>query len=135
MKMTPQVRRGLIIGFSFIVIVLVLNLIGKYTDNPNRTYIAGIGQDAMLDAGDKLVPVAIDEKAFDEYIKASVANDQRGRVNLLSSGDVFGVEKGTKVRIIDEASLRRKVRILSGEKEGLAGWVAIDYLRKIPQNN
>jgi hypothetical protein len=25
--------------------------------------------------------------------------------------------------------LRRKVRILNGDKEGIAGWVAVDYIK------
>jgi len=67
--------------------------------------------------------------AFDEWGKAQVANDSHGRTSLLASGDVFGVDKGTRVLVIDDASLKRKVRILNGEKEGFSGWVAVDYLK------
>lgn len=121
-----QIALGLIIG---IIIIIFISHCDSTPNNNSHRYFVPIGQEATLDSGSELVPVATTLAAFDEWIKAQVANDSHGRTKLFASGEVFGVEKGTKVLIIDEVTLRRKVRILNGEKEGLAGWVAVDYIK------
>jgi RNA polymerase subunit RPABC4/transcription elongation factor Spt4 len=76
-----------------------------------------------------IVPIAVSKSAFEEWTKARIAKDDPGMKELVLSGKIFFVQTGTKAKIIDRDYLIRKVRILNGDKEGIAGWVAADYVK------
>ena len=101
---------------------------GSSPNKPTSSSLS-VGQDGILDSGAELTPVAITEESFDAWTKASVAKDEQGKMLLLASARVFAVKKGTKVRVIDTAMFKRKVRILSGDQKGLSGWVAKEYVK------
>jgi RNA polymerase subunit RPABC4/transcription elongation factor Spt4 len=76
-----------------------------------------------------IVPISVSKEAFEEWTKARVAKDDQGMKNLIFLGKVFFVSSGTQAKIIDREYLIRKVRILNGDKEGIAGWVSANYVK------
>lgn len=128
-KVCPYCRKsqGISPKVAFVIIaIFTIFIIMAFLNAPSYR---SIGQDAVLNSGGDLVPVAINEAAFNDWTKARVAKDKTGMTFLLASGRIFSVDTGTKVRVIDQAYLIRKIRILSGEKEGASGWVSADYLK------
>lgn len=109
--------------FSFFIFIAVMS--GGHKSS------VSVGKSGYLDAGAGVVPVAVDEAAFDAWTSASVAKDEHGRKVLLASMRVFAAPKGTKVLIIDQGTFKRKVRILDGKQKGMAGWVAMEFVKGI----
>ena len=139
----PQTKRstwtvliGIIFLFSIIIAIPAMFSGGNKTQtnsspSSSATYAPAVstGKNGILDSGGELVPVAINEEAFEDFIKASVAEDKHGITLLLASMSVFGVKKGTKVLVVDRSLFKRKVRILDGDQEGMAGWVAMEHVK------
>jgi hypothetical protein len=113
----------------FLVIAYAIGSIGNKQGTYPPTRSVHIGEEGILNSGGELVPVAIDQAAFDEFTKARVANDQEGMVQMIAQGYIFSVDKNTKVRVIDSQMFIRKIRILEGNFQGKAGWVASEYIK------
>lgn len=86
---------------------------------------------------EQIILLAINsENAFDQLIKALLANDTQGIIELVEQGKVFGVSNGTRVFVIDSGIGKRKVRILQGlrpvdqDKIGRTGWVVKEQVVK-----
>jgi hypothetical protein len=91
---------------------------------------ASVGSEARLHVdGLDTVMVAVDEQAFDEFTKASVAKDNIGIANLVLSGKLVEVPDNTRVLVVDMGLFRRKVRVLEGTHVGLAGWVPYEWVQ------
>jgi hypothetical protein len=127
-----------VIGFVFIV--------GEITNpstpsTPFKTETSlHLGDEGFLKVGNdpnQVIYLATDDKAFDELTKVLLSKDEYGLLELAMQGKVFGVTNGTKVKVIDRAFARRKVRIIQGakpidaDKVGLSGWVPIEWV--VPQ--
>jgi hypothetical protein len=73
--------------------------------------------------------VAVDEQAFDEYVKASLAQDTIGLKDLIIRGRLLAMLNSPTVLVIDTGFGHQtghsalKVRILDGDYAGSAGWV------------
>lgn len=85
------------------------------TDNaaatqPTPAQVAG-ARARLFKAGASTIPVAIDEKALDEFVRAATTNDDYGLRHLISSGRVFSVPNNTDVIILDSTALTTKVLI------------------------
>ena len=74
--------------------------------------------------GVNIIPVGVDEKAYDEFTKAIVNHDKEGMDELVSTGRIFVVQDGTRVRILDRGVFTTEVRVLSGPHEGQRGIVS-----------
>lgn len=119
---------------AFIIILMLFAWIGYRGGCGSTTSTSSsvsIGQEGFLDSGTELVPVAIDQIAFDEWTKARVAKDEQGMLQLILQGRIVSVEKNTKIKIIDQGMFIRKVRILDGKHQGVAGWVAYEYIKPL----
>ena len=88
-----------------------------------------VGIEGHLSGGGERIPVAVDETAFNEWIKTRTANDKMGQVELLTSGRVFSVPTNTRVLVIDIGFVKSKVRILEGESIGRSGWVPFEWVQ------
>jgi hypothetical protein len=80
--------------------------------------------------GKELVLIALTEQAYKEWMHAESVGDKYGIANLGVSGQLVWAKDGTAVLVIDRAYNRRKVRILSGEQTGFAGWLPKDCVRR-----
>jgi|GEM_PF-2268835 len=106
---------------------------------PKKTSLS-IGDEGFLKVGDdpnNIVFIATDLDAFDELMKIIRAKDAYGLLELGMQGKAFGVTNGTKVKIIDTAMGKRRVRIIQGvkpideDKVGLSGWIPKEWV--VPQ--
>ena len=72
--------------------------------------------------------LAVDDEAWDAMIDAQVANDTIGLRSLLLSGDVFLLDEGTRVLVLDQGFFSTRVRALEGDNMGKAGWVQFELV-------
>jgi len=120
---------GLVIIIA-IVVGLFSVLSGCAKTEVSKPSPSDIGSTAILAVSESdMVLVAVDEEAFEELIKASVAKDYMGIAELLLLGKVFEVPNNTKVLVIDSAFAKRKIRILEGDEFGRTGWVPYEFLK------
>ncbi len=97
---------------------------------PTQPKPSDVGSEATIQAPNlDEVHLAIDKQAFDEWIKACVAKDYIGMLELQASGRVFTVPNVTKVLVIDSSFASREVRILEGDAFGKAGWLPYEWLK------
>ena len=119
-------------GSIVLFIILGLGQMGSNASgiNSSSSTMVSIGDEAKLKASSDTIPVAIDEKAFDELTKAAVAGDDIGFAQIFLEGRAFPISSGTKVKVIDQTMFRRKIRILEGDKLGMSGWVDSELVVK-----
>lgn len=67
--------------------------------------------------------------AFDEIVKADLANDRMGHAKLVMAGRAFLVDDGTRVLVIDREMFKREVRVLEGPTIGQSGWIYEEDIR------
>lgn len=96
----------------------------------SETSAIAIGQNGILTRNSGTAsPVSTTKDIMDKFFKAYRINDKYGTGELLLSGQVFLVNHGTKVLVIDSSLYTLKIRILEGEHIGKAGWVPYEYVR------
>jgi cell division protein FtsX len=107
------------------------------TQNQNTSQWLSIGEEGILKTGDvDPIFLATDEESFDLLSKALLANDTAGVIELAGQNKVFGVSSGSKVKVVDQKTFIRKVRVLEGvksvdsDKVGQAGWVPVEWVVK-----
>jgi hypothetical protein len=101
----------------------------KAADIPMRSAI-GVGLDAKLSFGtSNVVIVAADDHSLLEAIAAISTKDDRKTEDMLKSGKVFSVEPNTRVRILDLAGGKAKVKIVEGGNAFREGWVLDGWLK------
>lgn len=92
------------------------------------------GEVGYVWSGHGVVTLGVTEEAYDALIDAVSANDEYGAGELVLAGLVFVVDDNTKIRIIETSFLGAyKVRILSGEHEGRAGFLSDQMTFLSPQ--
>lgn len=95
----------------------------KDRSNTNETSDRSVGSDARLFLeGRNSIMLAGDEKAFNDLIDA-LSSGGDAVDGLIQSGKVFTVPNNTRVRILEIAMSKNKVRIIEGEKIMQEGWV------------
>jgi hypothetical protein len=108
------------------------------TDNaaatqPTPTQVAG-ARARLFKAGAATIPIAVDEKTLDEFVRAATTNDDYGLRHLISSGRVFTVPNNTDAIILDSRALTTKVLIgpVVGASAGTAfrtsGWLPHEWV-------
>jgi hypothetical protein len=89
----------------------------------NETSDRSPGSDARLFLeGRNSIMVAVDEQAFNDLINA-LSSGGDAVDGLIQSGKVFTVPNNTRIRIIEIAMSKNKVRVIEGEKIMEEGWV------------
>src|SRR5680860_355382 len=76
-----------------------------------------------------VVPVAVSKSALSEHAKLSMADDLYGLRQLVDSGLVVMVDRGTSVRVIDIGFGVKRVRVLEGLYAGFAGWTSSGWVK------
>ena len=88
------------------------------------------GDDVLLVVSEGVVPLAVNEQAYDAFMKLAIAKDYLGMAQMEADGLLFSVPSGTKARIIDRGFERRLVRIMDGKYFGRSGWIVLSLLEK-----
>lgn len=97
----------------------------------------GIGEEGILnyheDATDcsQTSIVAVDEETHKAIVTASVAKDTYALSEFIVKGKAFLVPNCTKVKVIDQGYGRRKIRVSEGEQANKAGWVSMEFVKRI----
>lgn len=75
--------------------------------------------------------IATDVAAYDELMKIADARDTYGLAQLMVSGRVYEIDKGTIVLVIESDAWegRTRIRITEGKLKGLSGWIVTKMLR------
>ncbi len=124
--------------FLIVIIIVILGSIfsgGSDTPNTQTTsrtssYLS-VGQAGILNNNDNLlncegiVSIAFTEKAFDDLTNASVARDSYGYQQVFQQGFATTVENCTRVKAIDSAFAKTKVRLI--DNPSIAGWVPYEW--------
>lgn len=121
-------------GLGLILLAFLLMVISS----GNRSGENNGGDKSIGDTG-TIIPghyksaiIAVDEASFDAVMKAEIANDDEGKVELARMGKLFLVDPGTKCRVLDfhvvMATMSYKVRILDGKQSGRAGYIAAEFV-------
>lgn len=124
-----------LVGGAVIMFLLISafsgNGSGTNTSSPDKPASVSMGEEGKLYSGDaEKVFVATNEAALEQSTKSFIADDMQGIQELLLSGKGFVVTSGTRVKVIDTAFGRRKVRILENEMNGKNGWVPMEFVKK-----
>lgn len=123
----PRVPKVYTFGcLGIIALIAVLALIGGR--GPRRSLGTG-AQGVLRTESGGAIPVAVDEGSLSEATSAAVAGDQVAWTELISSHRIFLVTQGTRVLVIDRGFGTRRVRILDGPRQGMAGWVPADLVQ------
>ena len=115
--------RKLFIALIFSVFLL-LPLVGCQQNNQIET------QQYILQSKNTIIAVAKDEKTFDAAFAAINADNKSMLSELIRYGEIFAVNSGTKVEIIETVGKRSKIRIMDGDIAGKVGWVQTAYVQK-----
>jgi len=88
---------------------------------------------ATGDLARALVPttVAVTEAAWDVMLESQAARDGRGLRIMEEQGQIFRIQEGTQLLVLDQTFLSTKVRVVDGVNEGKAGWVQYEYVEKL----
>lgn len=139
-------RRKNLVGIVIVAIICLVGFIIFIANLPTTppptsptppTVSLSIGNEGLLKVSDdpnQVVFLATDPDASDELLKVILAKDEYDLLELGLQGRVFGVTNGTKVKIIDTAFAKRKVRIIQGikpvdaDKVGRSGWVPMEFV-------
>lgn len=86
-----------------------------------------------LPDSDAEVVLAIDLKAYDEFVNVSVAKDMYGLADLVLARRIFKVASGTRGLVIETKWFKNRVRVLEGPEAGRSGWVPFEWVRSEPR--
>jgi len=99
------------------------------------TSVLDVGEEGILnnnsDKNDTsgIVILATDEKAFDDFSQALIANDKYRFNEMINNGRLFTVPNGTAVKVTDiKFPGRTNVRVLEGKYVGESGWIAFEFI-------
>jgi len=87
------------------------------------------GSIARLENSQRLVPIASDERIFEQATKAEEAQNESEINELLRSGKLFQVVNGTKVQILEVGWTKVKIKILEGSYTDRVGHVPIGWVK------
>jgi len=115
---------------SIILLLVLATSIGLNVESeskPEKTKIQIGGTYELTGAGG--VPVSKTLETYDKATEYVISGDTLGYQNLKLSGDVFTVQSGTSVTVIDSKISKIEVRVLEGTHQGKSGWVLYDWIR------
>jgi hypothetical protein len=127
--MTHTNKKAVILLVALIGVVVAGRLI--FREGPSNDSVRIGNRGVLFGHGGALVAVGKDESALTEFHNALRIKDSHGTEAILLSGRVFSVRAGTQILVIDYGSVGvRKIRILDGDREGLAGFVYEESVRR-----
>lgn len=128
--MSDKAKGGIVLVVILMVVAVILvHLI----DNPSTTSSSAqhvvIGEQGFLrTSGASSTIVGISENAYDAFFKAASANDAAEYSQLQQSGQVFSVDNGAKVLVVDSRGGYDQVRFLEGKYAGQSAWVEYEMV-------
>jgi hypothetical protein len=84
------------------------------------------GEEAVIARG---TAAGVDDDAWDLVREAILANNQAGIGGLVRRGRAFLLDAGDRVLVLDQSLTATKVRALSGNSSGQAGWIPFEHVR------
>lgn len=108
----------------------------RASDTIKTAFAATLGSIAAVDPAkigeigviDQWTVVAIDKKSHNRQLKARLADDKKGYVELVVAGKAFILDQHVSALVIDKGPVLRKVRILEGEHRGEEGWICFSEI-------
>lgn len=89
-----------------------------------------VGDEATLQLpGATAVFLALDDESWDKMIDAENAKDLEEIALLMAKGKVIREVVGTRVKVIQNAVLSRKVRIREGDNPGVEAWIQAEFVK------
>jgi len=123
----PTAKKGCLGCLGFIVLIWV---IGSLLPESAETKAQALGGEGVVRIeGGHPVVLGVTETDLDAFTKVSVAGDKAGVAELYLAGRIIDTPSGTKVRVIDRSTFKRKVRLMDGPRAGQAGWVPYEWVQ------
>jgi len=117
-----------------IALIVILALFSGDKDQGQRRAAPsiGIGEAVRVGWSDSPEPVivGITPEDLDSFFAAVHSKDDYGRGQLVLSGRVFLLERGTTVRILELGFTKTKIRVLEGAQQNQAGWVVTEAVAR-----
>jgi hypothetical protein len=98
------------------------------TARPTISGQVPIGTKTQLRSGISQVHFATDLAAAEEWWQFSLANNQRAQREMIDRALVFPVVEGTRVEVLEHASLYTRVKVAEGPQVDRIGWVRATYV-------
>ncbi len=123
---------------AVMVLVIIVSVAIAQSIGSGKSHTPSSGSVASMSVGSEgrlyvdetsVVPLAVDEQAYDELTKAMAARDYYGIDELVSSGRVLHLPPNTRVLVLEIGLFKKRVRILEGPSAGNAGYVAQGWVR------
>ena len=113
---------SLCLGLALVAVLLFLGFSAGGRDIP------GVGQTGRIYCdGCNLVPFGNSAADYQAFVETPFA-DKFGIAELIEADRIFMAANGVPVLVLDIDFSKTKVRILSGDHVGRAGWISIDFL-------
>lgn len=98
----------------------------------STTSLVKSGDDITLTAGAtaKKVPIAKDEKTYEDFVHTISIKDEDGYYKMLFSPNMFLVDKDIKAKVLNTGMARYEIRVLEGEFKGESGWIPVDFVQE-----
>lgn len=123
--------KKIFIGSVFVVLIFmfVSSPSSSSTEQVSRSVAVEVGAEGkvFLPEGGT-IPIFATKELYEQYMKAVNANDQYGKLAVMSSGGFYPVKSGTKALVIERTMTMSKVRILEGVSTGKAGWTPWEFI-------
>ena len=136
---TAEVRAAFVMACVAVVVCLSISCGSPSADNGSRVKsstarVHRIGEVGKLDDGkNDVVTLSLTEKAYNDLLNTVYAKDDAGFSQMLTSGSIFEVQRGTAVRVIGYPPTfiptMLRVRILAGEHLNEAGWLPFEFVK------
>lgn len=96
------------------------------------------GQHGTLQSGAQYTAVIRSKSGFEDWLRAEIARDNYGKVQLAATGEAVLVPSGAEVLVLElghvsvsnQAVALSKVRVLNGPSAGSVGWAAAKHVAK-----
>lgn len=127
--------------FIFVVVLIATNagtekIAGNEKASPTtQSKNLSVGDEGVLNFNDNVsdcsseVVVGTDEETESTITKVSLAKDEYGITELITTGKAFVVPNCTKVKIIDTKVTTMKIRIIEGTQANKSGWVPYEFVK------
>ncbi|MCG2686668.1 hypothetical protein L6278_00850 [Candidatus Parcubacteria bacterium] len=127
------------VGCLGIVIIFIIILVVSASGDKapvNKNASLGIGEDGFLNNNKETTDctgisiLGTTKENYSNFVKAQVADDKTGYLQMIGDGKLFPIDNCTKVKVIDTAIFSRQIRILEGSHIGASGWIALEFVVK-----
>jgi hypothetical protein len=129
-KLSNKAKGGIVLIIILgLTVFLLMHLVDSLSAAPSSAQHVLPGDQGMLETkGASSTTVGISKAAYDQFFKAVSANDAVGYYQLQQNGQIFSIDNGTKVLVIDSSWGYDQVRFLDGKYVGQTGWAEYEMV-------